>query len=1522
MTIGREGEIRLSDRAVSRRHCRIDMIDGVPSVTDLGSTGGTTLNGQVVDQARIGPGDEIGIGRSKLMVLAFFRYSDAAASDAVVVTIDGRDTVRTITGPLTIGRDPKSDITTDDPTVSRDHAVLRPAPGGGVELVDLGSSNHTYVNGAPVDGRVRLGDGDVMSFGRADLDAVFRSGPGSETLDVRVGLEGQDTTVHMSVAAPRDATVAQVTAQIAAQIPDGPEQAVLYRRRDGVMLHPDDLWHATGTWIGDLLIIGEGDASELVAETGRRMPARSDTRLNQRPRVVHAPTVHRVDAIDVPESTSMKGRGMVWQIAGGLGAVLIGLTLAVVNPSYAIFGLITGGIGVVSIMASIFGEQSRRRHKVRKFREVVASIGSELDATRDNQRAQLHDLYPDFDELATRITQGSPRIWERRPSDADALELRVGTGTRPALVSVDEPHGDTPDLLSDVERMVEQQRWLADVPVTVPAKQVRSLGISGNRRYTVGLLNRMIVEAATQLPPDQLRIVVAGTDPSWEWCRWLPHVPPDGLSTSSSEANEVLLGAVESFRSIGSGSATPGGSQVGSSHSTEVMTLVVVPDPSIRFDLGRLLGSNRTGLITVVGAEDQKRLPGGLDAILTLEQHDGRPYGSLTGRYDSAPKGTLWVDMVDAHDAAAVAIDMARTSGERRVDGPGGLVELLGLGSAADVDVIAAWNMDRTDPLTVPVGSDDSGGSVSVGFRRDGPHGLIAGTTGSGKSELLQSIIAAEVLQSPPDRLNLFMIDFKGGSTFAPFESLPHVVGMVTDIESDESLAERAFRSLDAEIERRKRLLDAARVPDIMAYERSAAAIDEPLANLIVVIDEFALLVQRLPDVRSRLDTVATQGRSLGIHLLLATQSPSGAITHAIRTNTNLWICLRVVSDSESVEVLGTRDAARIPDGSPGSGFIRLGAGESVRAFHAARIARPVVDETSTVRATRRDGVSAPSSDHGGLTELDLVVDAVGRAALDAGLQPARTLWLDPLPDVVTDSNIDEWSSVDVAGVDTTHLCTVVGLTEDLARRVREPYVVDMTVSGHLLATGTLGSGRTTTLQRVAADLSRRFSPQDAHLYGIDGGAGALQRILPLANVGDVIRSDDTERVGRLVDRLARELVRRREHLAGAGGRSFVEMRRTTDDLPWIVVLIDDYASVRENVESIDHGRVLERLIGLLQSGPAVGIHMVFTVTQATDVKTRELNLFGERIVLHSLDGSDYSIVGTAVPSPATPGSATVGPASPMIPGRGMIAGGRSMQVALPGIDGDEVPVESTVAAGARPMTWAAPVRTLPRKIIRSEISDWIERDEEAFPVGRLTLGVGGSEVEAVRVELSGYSPVLLVAGPPRSGRTTALINAVVQMRDRLDQVMVLAPRSRDWEPMSQALGLDVHDDVSNFADHLQSVLDGDGSQRLLVIDDADALVGLTGVADRLERILRTATQTETLVIISVRTGDLPGMFDPWSRYLVSLRRVLLLRPSRDDALYFGQTLPEIPGPVGAGRGILIEESDCTVVQCFDSGSS
>jgi S-DNA-T family DNA segregation ATPase FtsK/SpoIIIE len=561
-----------------------------------------------------------------------------------------------------------------------------------------------------------------------------------------------------------------------------------------------------------------------------------------------------------------------------------------------------------------------------------------------------------------------------------------------------------------------------------------------------------------------------------------------------------------------------------------------------------------------------------------------------------------------------------------------------------------------------------------------------------------------------------------------------------------------------------------------------------------------------------------------------------------------------------------------------------LGAGQTLRTFQAARIARPVPDDEHPVQVTPLGRSTRRVDQRGGRTELDAVVEHMVSVARRLGIPDATPLWLPPLP---TELSAQAVETPDRAR---DRLVAVVGLADLPRQQVQRPFTVDLSAAGHLLVSGLFGSGKTTTLTQIGCDLASFYDPGVVHLYGIDAGAGSLAPLGALTSVGDVVGVGDAERLTRLVERLTATIDRRRDALATAGSGNFLRWRAAGGGEPWVVLLVDDYPSFREVAEQEDNGRLLERFNSLLQNGPAVGVHLVVAVTQAVDLRAREINLIPQRIVLRSADVADYALVdGRFAPAEA--------PVLP--PGRGLAEDATEVQVCLPEPDRVASQQRSSQASTRGP----TPIRRLPRSVDRAELDG----------ATGLVLGLGGPEVEPVEISVPGSAVALLVAGPRQSGRSSTLLGLVEALRS--PHTVVVAPRPSPLRDLQDIAGLVVHTQAEALDETLDAFVNQAVQGSLLVIDDAEAISNAPGGSQRLEQILRDSSETGVHVIVGARVNDLPGMFDPWARYLMSLRRVVLLQPTVDDAFLFGSKLPRIPPPMVPGRGVLIESDRITVVQ-------
>ncbi|MFZ5872692.1 MAG: FtsK/SpoIIIE domain-containing protein, partial [Actinomycetota bacterium] len=545
------------------------------------------------------------------------------------------------------------------------------------------------------------------------------------------------------------------------------------------------------------------------------------------------------------------------------------------------------------------------------------------------------------------------------------------------------------------------------------------------------------------------------------------------------------------------------------------------------------------------------------------------------------------------------------------------LVELLaehtGVDAVDPASLIAGWRRSgRSARALLGVGRD---GPVTPDLRHDGPHVLVAGTTGAGKSELLQTLIASLAVANRPDELTFLLVDYKGGAAFADCARLPHTVGLVTDL--DEHLTRRALASLTAEIRRRERLLAAAGAADLQAYQASAPV--EPLPRLVIVVDEFRVLAEELPDFVSGLVRLAAVGRSLGLHLVLATQRPAGVVGADIAANVNLRIALRVRDRADSTDVVEAPDAAAIDPRRPGRAVARTGSGPLLE-FQTARVSgQPPATRTRREPTVRREPwlppahgperEAAPAAATTGTTDLALVVEALAEAAQRCGVRPPRRPWVPPLPE-----RLDRRAVTDAGGPPADdHLA--LGLRDEPAQQRQRPAVLRLRPGTALAVVGTTRSGRSGVLAAVAA-AAAEHAPSRVHLYALASSTAVLAGLDRLPHTGAVVGRDEPERMTRLLRRLAAEVEARR-----AAPPDVVATA------PAVVLLVDGWEAVQQALEDAEHAAGMEHLLRVVREGPAVAVSTVVTGDR-TLLTGRVAAALGERLLLRVADPTDAVLAG------------------------------------------------------------------------------------------------------------------------------------------------------------------------------------------------------------------------------------------------------------------------------------------------------
>ena len=958
--------------------------------------------------------------------------------------------------------------------------------------------------------------------------------------------------------------------------------------------------------VGDsLLTVRPRQAPDAVTRPGEP----GSLEFNRPPRLLPAPLEVRVE---FPAALSEQHKRPIPVIAVCV-PLVFGIVLAAVlgNPAYLLFALMSPLLAVGNVASDRRGGKQNYRRQREQYEADLAEARRRLEEARSAEEVQRREAFPDPAQVAQIAKGPRGRLWERRATDEDALVVRLGVGELPAQVQWT-VRGQRP---AD-----DEQPLVHDVPVTVGLREVGVLGLAGPADAARACARWAVTQLATMHSPRDVTLVLltaAHGGRGWNWFRWLPHAQPDDsahclalvgndedtLNARVSELTALIKARTEALREAG------GALDLGRSPAT-----VVVLDGAHRLralpGVAQVLREGpAVGVYAICVDAERRLLPEECQAvaewrstdITTATVHRTRGVSVSDVLVDSV--SPRWCDEVGR--ALAPLRDVSAEAGERRLPTSARLLDVLQLEDPSPKDISARWVLSgASTKVPIGVGLD---GLLSLDIRSDGPHGLIAGTTGSGKSELLQTVVASLAVANRPDAMTFVLVDYKGGSAFKDCVRLPHTVGMVTDL--DAHLVERALTSLTAELRRREHLLADAGVKDLEDYDalRSTGSPLAPLPRLVLVIDEFASLVRELPDFVTGLVNVAQRGRSLGIHLLLATQRPSGVVSPEIRANTNLRIALRVTDDADSTDVLDSKEAARISPSTPGRGLVRLGHG-MLEPFQAARVGGR--RETTSVDATHtapsavpidwlRLGWPAPSvaegKDEAEVTDLTVLVEAIGRASAGLGVPPQPSPWLPALPEHLL---VDELPPLTA----TEGVRVPYGMVDLPDQQEQRPAAFDLSRDGHLLAIGSARSGRSQLLRTIAGSIAQSYPPTDVHLYGIDCGNGALTPVADLPHCGAVVLRTQTERAVRLLTRLTGELERRQGLLAEQGFADVAEQRSAAPDterLPHLVVLLDRWEGFTSSLGELDNGRLTEAVLALLREGGSAGIHLAITGDQS-----------------------------------------------------------------------------------------------------------------------------------------------------------------------------------------------------------------------------------------------------------------------------------------------------------------------------------
>lgn len=1122
------------------------------------------------------------------------------------------------------------------------------------------------------------------------------------------------------------------------------------------------------------------------------------SRVLQRPARVPAPEVPSAPRSlpPVPQLMPPQTGAAAWlpyllPMVGGLG----GLLYALVNPTPlnitigVLFALSSVGMGFGMGYAQSSAQQRKTAGDRGRYLDYLRGLRIELREVAARQRQAGFWRHPDPQQLWA-VAGSRLRLWERRRSDPDALEVRVGVGRAPLATPLEPVE---PDPLARLDSVAEGElrRVLADyggtdgVPLTVPLQYVGVLTVVGNRQRALDLARSMVAEVVALHPPDDVRVVVCADPVSeWAWVKWLPHLTnPDAigpervaaLCTDAAGLADLVADELHRRRAQGTGAT-----------GSRPHLLIVVDAPrvavetALELDAGSIAGLSSQDVTVLDLVETRAAEPPHVDARLELLGPAG---GTLVlGDGDGRVLREARPDRLGPNAAAALARRLAPwrlgiDDGDRAMAVTVELPDLLDVPDVGALQPERLWTgLTIADRLRVPVGVAADGSPLRLDLKESalggmGPHGLIVGATGSGKSELLRTLVLALGIRHAPDELALVLVDFKGGAAFAGLQALPHVAGMITNLADDLAMVDRMREALFGELRRRQEMLRAAGdLASIWDYQRARQTRPElePMPSLLVVVDEFGELLSGRPDFAELFVAIGRLGRSLGVHLLLASQRLEEGKLRGLDSHLSYRIGLRTFSAEDSRTVLGVPDAYQLPP-VPGSAFLKVDTTVFTRfkvALASAEYRPPDPADAAAAPASLFQALppasgTAPRADPerpiSGSTDGSVLDVAVARLAHTTAR--VHQVWLPPLPPSLPLSDL-----LPVAGDAGAGLRIPVGLADKPADQTRDVLSVDL-AAAHLVLVGGPQSGKSTLVRTLVCAAALTLDPTQVHVLAVDAGGGGLAALQELPHAAGIAARLDRERVRRVLATMA-GLLDRRERLfrdyridgAAAMRAARGGVALPAEDLADVLLVIDGWAAFRNDFEDLE-----PVVVDLVTRGLGYGLHLVITSGRWGDMRAQIRDAIAGRLELRLADPGDSDLdrkLALALPEGT--------------PGRGLTRDRLYFQTALPQLGAGTDELVAHVAAG-----WDGPpapaVRLLPEILHRSELPG--TPDQQGVPVG-----IGEVDLGPVSVDLIGSDTHLLVLGDGESGKTTVLhtfLHGLQQKHPPQEAVVVLVDYRR-----------------------------------------------------------------------------------------------------------------------------------------------
>lgn len=957
-------------------------------------------------------------------------------------------------------------------------------------------------------------------------------------------------------------------------------------------------------------------------------------KFNRNTRVKTVVCDEKIEILDPPAKPQEPKNNLFMRLLPSLGMLVAAGVMAFFGGMMIIMSLISAGMAIFTTVMSI--KEGNKEYKktsaerITKYNAYIEKKKQEIEESRQQESNELEELFVSQTVEKERFDSFSAELFDRSREDEDFLCVRLGSGDvlskREINYKKQEKLETEDDLQLIPEQVCAEYKNVHNAPIVCNLKETNAIGVVGVPDYRFELLKNIVIDiAARQYFSDVKMVFVAEKEhkEQIQWLRLLPHVYNDAIGVRNivcdDDSKTLIFEYLYKELTI---------REQNKSYTENIIVFFYDEYGFKSHPISKFIDKAKDlGVTFVFFGDTVADIPQGCGYIASIRDEQNATLINTENRSESAEFVYPSIQTKQAEEIVKLLAPVytEEISLEGTLTKNISMFELLNILAVDDIDLKSRWAGSQVfKSMAAPLGVSKTGVvSLDLHDKAHGPHGLVAGTTGSGKSEILQTYILAMATLFHPYEVGFVIIDFKGGGMVNQFKELPHLLGAITNIDGKE--INRSLKSIKAELQKRQRLFAEADVNHIDKYIKKYKAGEAriPLPHLIIIVDEFAELKAEQPEFMKELISAARIGRSLGVHLILATQKPSGQVNEQIWSNSRFKLCLKVQSQEDSNEVIKSPLAAEIKE--PGRAYLQVGNNEIFELFQSAYSgASEKTDDSNvkeyTIYSLTESGKRVPvyaqkkkKSGEGSATQLDAIVKYV--ADYCAGIR------LPKLPDICLPSLGDciEFAVQDKKATDPGCFDVEIGIYDDPDNQYQGVHTIDLG-SNNLMIIGSSQSGKTNVLQNIIRSLSTKYTPEEVNIYAIDFASRVLKNFDKLSHVGGVVCPSEDEKLKNLFKLLNTEIESRKEKLMSVGVSSFAAYKEAGEkDLPLIVLLIDNLTALKELYFQDD-----DVLLNLCREGLTVGVSVVIANSQTAGIGYKYLSNFSARMALYCNDSNEY----------------------------------------------------------------------------------------------------------------------------------------------------------------------------------------------------------------------------------------------------------------------------------------------------------